>query len=130
VVALTESLLHSGSGLGSEGSECQDPSLCERTSEVRELTLEGGSWTADDDVYDAFFKAVGAPVWHGRNFDALNDSIAGGDINQVEVPYRIVIRNFDRVGDAAKKMANDFVDLIHDLAIRGTPVEIVVSDSD
>jgi RNAse (barnase) inhibitor barstar len=96
---------------------------------VRELVLDGRGWTTDDDVYDAFFKAVGAPVWHGRNYNALNDSIAGGDINQVEVPYRIVISNFDRIGDGAKKMADDFVDLIHDLAARGTPVEIVVTDS-
>jgi RNAse (barnase) inhibitor barstar len=63
---------------------------------VRELVLDGRGWTTDDDVYNAFFKAVGAPVWHGRNYNALNDSIAGGDINQVEVPYRIVISNFDR----------------------------------
>jgi RNAse (barnase) inhibitor barstar len=96
---------------------------------VRELVLDGRGWTTDDDVYDAFFKAVGAPVWHGRNYNALNDRIAGGDINQVEVSYRIVISNFDRIGDGAKKMADDFVDLIHDLAARGTPVEIVVTAS-
>lgn len=53
--------------------------------------LEAATWKTSDDVYDALFAAVGAPTWHGRNFDALNDSIVTGDINCVEVPYRLVI---------------------------------------
>jgi RNAse (barnase) inhibitor barstar len=96
---------------------------------MKQLILDGASWSSNDDIYDAFFKAVGAPSWHGRNFDALNDSIAAGSINEVEVPYRLVIRNFDFVGAGAKKMAQDFLDLIHDLAARGTPVEIEIQSS-
>ena len=96
---------------------------------MRELIMDGATWNTTDDVYYSFFRVVGAPSWHGRNLDALNDSIAGGPINQVEVPYRLVIRNFDLVGIGAKKMANDFVDLIRELAGSGTPVEIVVQNS-
>jgi RNAse (barnase) inhibitor barstar len=51
-----------------------------------ELVLDGSEWKTKDDVYNAFFRAVGAPEWHGRNLDALADSISGGSINQVEVP--------------------------------------------
>lgn len=93
---------------------------------MRELTLDGSTWHTRDDVYDAFFKAVGAPDWHGRNLDALNDSIANGDINKIEVPYRLIIRHYDSIGAGAMKMASDFVDLINDIAARGCPVEIVV----
>ena len=64
---------------------------------MTELILEGTSWTTDDDVYDAFFGAVGAPEWHGRNFNALRDSISTGSINKVEVPYRLVIKNYDKI---------------------------------
>lgn len=39
-----------------------------------------------DDIYDSFFRAVGAPDGHGRNFNALAASIAKGSINAVEVP--------------------------------------------
>ena len=60
---------------------------------MKELTLDGAGWTTNDDVYSAFFLAVGAPEWHGRNFDALNDSIANGSINKVDVPYRLVLKN-------------------------------------
>ncbi len=96
---------------------------------MKQLILDGATWKTRDDVYDCFFQAVGAPSWHGRNFDAVNDSIAGGQINAVEVPYRIVIRNFDLIGAGAKQMAVDFVELIRDIAARGTPIEIEVQNS-
>jgi RNAse (barnase) inhibitor barstar len=96
---------------------------------MRELIMDGANWKSQDDVYDAFFKVVGAPSWHGRNFDALNDSIGTGQINEIEVPYRLIIRNFNLIGSGAKKMTNDFVDLIHELAEKRTPVEIIVQDS-
>jgi len=55
---------------------------------MTELTLNGAEWKTRDDVYDSFFRAVGATDWHGRNFNALRDSIATGSINTVEVRYR------------------------------------------
>jgi len=93
---------------------------------MKELVLDGAGWNTTDDVYDAFFKVVGAPSWHGRNFNALNDSIAGGRINDVEVPYRLVIENYDLIGISAKKMTDDFIDLVHEIGARGCPVEIRV----
>lgn len=91
---------------------------------MRELVLNGADWATKDDVYNAFFCAVGAPEWHGRNLDALADSISGGSINQVEVPYRLVIKSYDRIGPDAKPMADKFIDLVHELATDGCPVEI------
>jgi RNAse (barnase) inhibitor barstar len=43
---------------------------------MMDLIMDGAAWNSEDDVYDAFFRVVGAPAWHGRNFNALNDSIA------------------------------------------------------
>jgi len=91
---------------------------------MKELMLNGAEWRTRDDVYDSFFRAVGAPEWHGRNFDALSDSIATGSINAVEVPYRVVIQNYDKIAPSARQMADDFVDLIRELAAEGCPVEI------
>ena len=83
-------------------------------------------WASKDDVYDAFFHVVGAPEWHGRNLDALADSIAGGQINRVEVPYRLVIRNYNLIGTAAKEITDKFVNLVRELAGKGCPIEIRV----
>jgi RNAse (barnase) inhibitor barstar len=99
-------------------------------SDLKELPLDGAKWQSKDDVCDAFFRAVGAPDWHGRNLDALNDGIANRSINQVQVPYRLVIKNYDEVGDGAKQMADDFIDLIRDIAAAGCPVEIRVEKCD
>jgi RNAse (barnase) inhibitor barstar len=93
---------------------------------MKELILDGSGWQTRDDVYEAFFKAVGAPEWHGRNFNALIDSIEHGDINATEVPYRLIIKHSELIGEGARKMASDFVDLIHEIAARGCPVEIAV----
>jgi hypothetical protein len=65
-----------------------------------------------------------APEWHGHNLDALADSIRGGSINQVEVPYRLVIKSYERVGLGAKPMADSFINLVNELAAEGCPVEI------
>lgn len=96
---------------------------------MKDLILNGARWSTRDDVYDAFFRAVGAPEWHGRNFDALRDSIAGASINQVEVPYRLVIKNYDKISGEAKGMADEFVDLIHELAAEECPVEVLAEPS-
>lgn len=93
---------------------------------MREIVLHGADWRNTDDVYEAFFRAVGAPDWHGRNLDALADSIRGGSINQVEVPYRLVIESYERVGPDAKPMADRLINLVLELAAEGCPVEIRV----
>jgi len=91
---------------------------------MREFVLDGAGWRTKDDVYDSFFRAVGAPDWHGRNLDALADSIAGGQVNQVEVPYRLVIKNYDLIGPDARAMTDNFIKLVRELRGNGCPVEI------
>jgi hypothetical protein len=52
---------------------------------MRTIELDGSTWKTRDDFYAAFFKAVGAPERHGRNFNALRDSIVIGRINQISL---------------------------------------------
>jgi RNAse (barnase) inhibitor barstar len=96
---------------------------------MRELNLDASSWKNTDDFYDAFFKAVGAPEWHGRNFNALDDSIEYGNINEIEIPYRIVIQNILSTNDDLRRFLRDFSDFIQELAARGCPVEIEIDIS-
>ena len=93
---------------------------------MREIVLDGSSWRSSEDVYRSFLAAVGAPPWHGHNFNALRDSIAVGRINEIDVPYTIKITNFDRVGAEAGRMATDFIDLIRELRDSGCPVDVQV----
>jgi hypothetical protein len=93
-------------------------------SDVPELLLDAAGWQNANDVYDGFFHAVGAPSWHGRNLNALNDSIATGNINRTDVPYRIIIRNAASMGGVAATLVSDFKDLVGEIQGRGCPVEM------
>jgi hypothetical protein len=50
--------------------------------------------------------------------------MAHGRINDVEVTYRLMIKNYSLIGSGAKKMADDFIGLIHEIRARGCPVEM------
>jgi RNAse (barnase) inhibitor barstar len=91
---------------------------------MKDLLLDGARWKNSDDVYDSFFRAVGAPSWHGRNFNALRDSIATGQINRIELPYCVVIQNYDLIGAGSRGMATDFVDLLRELRAEGREVDV------
>jgi RNAse (barnase) inhibitor barstar len=91
---------------------------------MRELVMDAASWKTKDDLYLSFFRAVGAPAWHGKNLDALRDSVGAGQINRIEVPYRLVLKNYARVRPAVRADAEDFIDVIRTLAAEGVPVEI------
>jgi RNAse (barnase) inhibitor barstar len=59
---------------------------------MRWIELDGGSWTTALDFYTALLGALGAPKGHGRNINALIDSMIWGGMNAVEPPYTIRIR--------------------------------------
>lgn len=92
---------------------------------MKKLTLFATGWKTSDDLYDAFFKAVGAPAWHGRNFNALRDSITGGQINQIEPPYMIEVVGLDKISPKVRPLADDFCSLIKEFHAEGYGVDIV-----
>ena len=92
---------------------------------MKEILLTGSSWKNAQDFYDAFFKAVGAPKWHGRNLDALNDSIGHGDINQIEVPYVIRITGLGSMSPKTRQFLESFGTLIDNMKKEGIEVELI-----
>jgi len=70
---------------------------------MRLITLDAAAWKTYDDFYGALLKAVGAPEWHGRNINALIDSMVWGGINAVEPPYTVRILNADAVPPAVRE---------------------------
>jgi RNAse (barnase) inhibitor barstar len=93
---------------------------------MREVALYCTGCQTRDDFYDAFFAAVGAPSWHGRNFDALNDSICTGSINEVEIPYKVVVKNSSKANAEAQQVTKDFAELIARRALEGCEVSILI----
>jgi RNAse (barnase) inhibitor barstar len=60
---------------------------------MRHIELDAKNWTSVLDFYSALLPSIGAPEWHGRNINALIDSMIWGGINRVEPPYTIRIRD-------------------------------------
>ena len=58
---------------------------------MKVIALDGSGWRIPVDFYDALLPELGAPDWHGRNLDALYDSLGGG-INCLEPPLKVVIQ--------------------------------------
>jgi hypothetical protein len=47
------------------------------------------------------------------------DSIRGGQINNIEAPYRLLFKNYDRVNTSVKDEADHFVEVIQELSGQG-----------
>lgn len=60
---------------------------------MQEITLDAEGWKGCQDFYDAMFRAIGAPSWHGTSVNALIDSMLWGGVNALEPPYRVKVIN-------------------------------------
>ena len=91
---------------------------------MKEIVLSGARWQTRDDFYQAFLHAVGAPAWHGRNLDALYDSIGSGDINEVETPYRVRITGVSAMSPEALEMVKHFESIVKQMRDEGVDVSV------
>ena len=55
------------------------------------IELKAQNWRTWEDFYSALLAALGAPNEHGRNLNALIDSMVWGGMNAVEPPYKIIV---------------------------------------
>jgi RNAse (barnase) inhibitor barstar len=67
---------------------------------MRIIDLNASGWRTAGDFYDALLPKLGAPEWHGRNANALNDSVIWGGINSVNPPLVIRVRGLEHVPKA------------------------------
>lgn len=58
-----------------------------------EILINWEGIKTEEEFYSYFLPKVEAPDWHGRNLDALADSLITGSINGIEPPYTILSIN-------------------------------------
>ncbi len=80
----------------------------------------------EEEFYDVFLPQVGAPDWHGRNLDALNDSLVAGDINDVIPPYCIMNINTSQSPHSLKEFQRKVLSIFIDAAIENQGIEIIL----
>ena len=64
---------------------------------MKRLCIDLSECQTIDSIYTALLSELGAPSWHGRNLDALWDSITDGDINKIKPPYYVEVQGADRL---------------------------------
>lgn len=83
---------------------------------VRCITLDASKWITRLDVYEALLSALGSPDGHGRNINALIDSMVYGHINEIDAPYKIVVTCTKTISPEA---ASELLDIILTLGEAG-----------
>ncbi len=73
------------------------------------IELDAAKWRNRRIFYADLLNAVEAPDWHGKNINALIDSIIWGGINALEPPYTIRIRNLAQADAKAREELEGFL---------------------
>jgi len=92
------------------------------TMRTEHRRLDATAWQTRDDVWSALFVALGSPAWHGRNLDALTDSLRGGDLNGVKPPVAIEVQGVEAASAEARLELARIASVFRDLAADGVPV--------
>ena len=64
---------------------------------MRHIELDGTKWKSVHEFYDALLRTLGSPELHGRNINALVDSMIWGGINRISPPYTVRIHGISSV---------------------------------
>jgi RNAse (barnase) inhibitor barstar len=76
------------------------------------IRLNASSWRSQEDFYSALLPRLEAPAWHGRNLDALEESLRDSDINQLGPPFKVIVEKAPREMNAfLSKVAVVFSDV-------------------
>ena len=78
------------------------------------IRLDASDWSSPDDFYSALLPQLGAPSWHGRNLDALEDSLRGG-INRIEPPFRIEVGGTESLASEMREFLEKVASVFHDI---------------
>lgn len=79
----------------------------------------------EDDFYKLFFAQVKAPEWHGKNLNALSDSIIVGDVNGVEPPYTVISKNESSTPETMKMLQGMVFGIFQEAATEGREINVV-----
>ncbi|HTW36102.1 MAG TPA: barstar family protein [Rhizomicrobium sp.] len=63
------------------------------------VDLDASQWKTPLDFYEALLAALGAPRWHGRNINALIDSMVYGGICELEPPLIVRVTGTGNLPD-------------------------------
>jgi RNAse (barnase) inhibitor barstar len=78
-----------------------------------------------DDFFDIFLPQVKAPDWHGRNMNALSDSIVTGDVNKIEPPFCVISTGVDNMAPCAKEVYSAVSEIFKEANDAGRKIRVL-----
>lgn len=80
---------------------------------MKTISLDAAKWRSTADFFATLLPELGAPSWHGRNLDALYDSLSGG-INEVEPPFAVTVYNTGGLSSEFVRLFSEVADVFAD----------------
>jgi len=90
---------------------------------MKVIRLDATGWRSSEDFYSELLPQLGAPAWHGRNLNALEDSLYGG-INEVVPPFKVELRGAQGLQPQLRQFVSE-VTAVFDNVRRDTQADIV-----
>jgi RNAse (barnase) inhibitor barstar len=88
---------------------------------LQRIELDASGWVSEDHLWNALLAGLGAPDWHGRNYDALWETVTEvarypstreSLINRVQPPFQIVVRNAASVPSPISRRLHEIAALL------------------
>ena len=89
------------------------------------IRLDASQWRRPDDFYAALLPQLGAPPWHGRNLDALFDSLSGG-INFLEPPFSVEVEGTGELSGHMAAFLTEVAAIFDDAREGGAEVSLIL----
>lgn len=90
-----------------------------------EIIINWGDIKSENEFYEVFFRQVDAPEWHGRNLNALADSIVTGDINNIEPPYTIRSIDVSNIAESLEEFQLLVLNIFNEAVANGRSVTVI-----
>lgn len=91
---------------------------------MRDIEISAAGCIQPSDLYEEILQALGSPSCHGRNLDALWDSITGGDLNEVNPPFRVTVHGALQLSPECETLLGKLEILFAEARTLGVAVEI------
>jgi RNAse (barnase) inhibitor barstar len=76
---------------------------------MRQIHLDLGLITSEDQLWDEIVQRSGHPFWHGRNLNALYDGWVRGGLDEHGPPYEFLFANIADTGIALRDLVEQIM---------------------
>ena len=94
-----------------------------------EIVIDWSTFSSQKAFYAYFLATIEAPDWHGKNLDALQDSMVNGGINGVAPPYIITNLNVSLTPQPMQTFMRSVLSVFADSAIAYPHSTITIKSS-